>query len=342
MYYHKGKPLPLCQILYYANRNTVILLLLLDSIRQTKAIKLRIQEQTGMADQALEEVDWDSHTMAVGRSQLSQSFLVKMLHQILPIGTLIHKYDPVKYTIDCPTCREHNETYDHLFQCHHPSRVGWKTQLKATLIKFRDKTNSHHLLQDILVTGIHNWIHGLPFPTNQYPPDWQELIDSQSQIGWKQLLLGRFSVKWLEYQAQHLRINNIPFTNFNHGPLWLSTLIIRIWNHCYVLWESRNKDKHGHDTETARAALLAQVQRRMAVMYELKNRCFPSDRLKWFHPTLEEHITKEPHLYQQQAWLETYEPMIRRRIHDRDKVTQQRLHTIDEYFPPLPAGTANR
>jgi hypothetical protein len=33
--------------------------------------------------------------------------------------------------------------------------------------------------------------------------------------------------------------------------------------------------------------------------------------------------------------------MIRRRIHDRDRVTQQRLHTMDEYFPPLPAGTAN-
>jgi hypothetical protein len=128
----------------------------------------------------------------------------------------------------------------------------------------------------------------------------------------------------------------------NIGPLWLSTLIIWIWNHCHALWESRNKDKHGHDTEQQRVALLAQVQRRMAVMYELKNRCFPSDRLKWFHPTLDEHITKEPHLYQQQAWLETYEPMIRRRIHDRDRVTQQRLHTIHEYFPPLPAGTANR
>jgi hypothetical protein len=136
--------------------------------------------------------------------------------------------------------------------------VGWRTQLKATLIKFTDETNCHHLLQDILVTGIHNW--GLPFPSHQYPPDWQELIGSQSQIGWKQLLLGRFSVKWLEYQSQHLLINKRPFTNYNHGPLWMSTLIIRIWNHCYTLWESRNKDKHGHDTESERAALLAQVK----------------------------------------------------------------------------------
>jgi hypothetical protein len=62
------------------------------------------------------------------------------------------------------------------------------------------------------------------------------------------------------------------------------------------LWESRNKDKRGHDTETERAALLAPVKRPMTVMmYKLKNRCFPIDRLKWFHPTLEEHITKEPH-----------------------------------------------
>jgi hypothetical protein len=57
---------------------------------------------------------------------------------------------------------------------------------------------------------------------------------------------------------------------------------------------------------------------------------------------LEDHITKEPHLYQQQVWLEMYEPMIRRTIHDRDRVIQQRLHTINEYFPTLPAGTADR
>jgi hypothetical protein len=57
---------------------------------------------------------------------------------------------------------------------------------------------------------------------------------------------------------------------------------------------------------------------------------------------LEQHITKEPHLYQQQAWLETYKPMIRWTIHDRDRVIQQQLHTIDEYFPTLPVGTADR
>jgi hypothetical protein len=73
------------------------------------AIKLRIQEKTGMTDQAFDEVDWDGHMMAVGRSQLSQ-----------PFGTLINKYDLVKYTIDCPICRKHIEMLK-----------GWKTLMHA-------------------------------------------------------------------------------------------------------------------------------------------------------------------------------------------------------------------
>jgi hypothetical protein len=103
-----------------------------------------------------------------------------------------------------------------------------------------------------------------------------------------------------------------------------------IWNHCHNLWESRKNDKHGDDSETQKKILLEQVQQQMAVMYQLKSRCHSSDRTKWFYPTLEDHIIKEPSLQQKQSWLlRTYEPMIRRGIHDRDRVTNQMgLHTI--------------
>jgi hypothetical protein len=94
-------------------------------------------------------------------------------------------------------------------------------------------------MQGIHITGIHHWIHQLPFPTHQFCHHWQ-LITSQAKIGRKQLLLGRFS--------------------------------IIIWTHCHQLWESRNKDKHGHDSEMQKKILLEQVQRRMTVMYQLKSR----------------------------------------------------------------------
>jgi hypothetical protein len=56
--------------------------------------------------------------------------------------------------------------------------------------------------------------------------------------------------------------------------------------------------------------------------------------LKWFHSTLEEHITKEPHLYQQQAWLETYEPMIQWTIHNRGKVISSDYTPLMNIFHP--------
>jgi hypothetical protein len=142
-------------------------------------------------------------------------------------------------------------------------------------------------MQDILITGIHHWLHQLPFPTHCFPHHWQELITSQANIGWKQLLLGRFSTNWTAFHLRHLQQNHLTITDFNHGTIWLSKMITIIWNHCHNLWESRKNDTHGDDSETQKKILLEQVQQRMAVMYPLKSRCHSSDRTKWFYPTLE-------------------------------------------------------
>jgi hypothetical protein len=199
-------------------------------------------------------------------------------------------------------------------------------------------------MQDILITGIHHWIHELPFPTHRFPHHWHELITSQSNIGWKQLLLGRFSTKWTAYHRQHLQKNHLTLSDFNHGPIWLSKIVPIIWTHCHQLRESRNKDKHCHDSEMQKKILLQQVPHQrwwMAVMYQFKPRCYPSDQTTWFYPTLDDHIAKEPSLQQQQGWLTSYEPMIQLSIHDRDRATNQmRSHTIDQYFPTLSQRTS--
>jgi hypothetical protein len=61
----------------------------------------------------------------------------------------------------------------------------------------------------------------------------------------------------------------LTLADFNHGKIWLSKMITIIWTHCHQLWESRNTDKHGHDSEMQQKILLEQVQRLMAVMYKL-------------------------------------------------------------------------
>jgi hypothetical protein len=47
-------------------------------IRRTQNIKVWIKEKTGMADDAFDQVDWQSHTMAVSRSKVTQSFCRKI------------------------------------------------------------------------------------------------------------------------------------------------------------------------------------------------------------------------------------------------------------------------
>jgi hypothetical protein len=166
---------------------------------------------------------------------------------------VIHRYDPVKYMSLCPTCEAQEETYaDHLLQCCHPIHVGWKSAFRTNLLKYTQETHCHVIMQDILITGIHHWIHQLPFPTHHFPHHWHELITSQSNIGWKQLLLGRFSTKWTAFHRQHLQQNHLTLSDFNHGPIWLSKIVTIIWTHCHQLWESRNKDKHGHDSDRYR------------------------------------------------------------------------------------------
>jgi hypothetical protein len=59
--------------------------------------------------------------------------------------------------------------------------------------------------------------------------------------------------------CQHLQQNHLTLTDSNHGPIWLSKMVTIIWTHCHHLWESRNKDKHGHDSETQKKILLEQV-----------------------------------------------------------------------------------
>jgi hypothetical protein len=72
-------------------------------------------------------------------------------------------------------------------------------------------------------------------------------------------------------------------------------------------------------------------------LYALKPYCYPIGQHRWFHPSLQAHLTKEPSLKQQKAWLETYGPKIRKSARDRRRRNDARrlsrgLPIIEEHF----------
>jgi hypothetical protein len=57
--------------------------------------------------------------------------------------------------------------------------------------KLLDQSNRNPVLANIILKGLYHWFHQTPqSPMSPYPP-YDGLIASQTQIGWRQLLLGR-------------------------------------------------------------------------------------------------------------------------------------------------------
>ena len=116
-----------------------------------------------------------------------------------------------------------------------------------------------------------------------------------------------------------------------HNPRIIHT----IWEHVYNNWTARNADKHGFDEETRRAAKLEETKRIIENLYDLKDRCLRADQTSIFHANAQDHVEREPRLNQQQAWIETYEPIILNSVYQRDLNRSRGDRMIDDYFPPL-------
>ena len=92
------------------------------------------------------------------------------------------------------------------------------------------------------------------------PPLYNNRIFCQTRIGWKQLFLSRFVLKWSDLQQDHLVLQNITSKKYS-GTSWSSGITQIIWHHVYSNWEARNADLHGIDATMREQAQYAQAQR---------------------------------------------------------------------------------
>jgi hypothetical protein len=62
-------------------------------------------------------VDWTAHHGAMQKMRFSgRKFIIKFIHQDLPMGEVFHKIDPTQ-SITCSSCKAHPECEAHLYQC---------------------------------------------------------------------------------------------------------------------------------------------------------------------------------------------------------------------------------
>jgi hypothetical protein len=80
-------------------------------------------------------IDWHAHHQAISNWITKSSiFITKFIHNILPVGKIIQKYDAVKYTSTCPSCPHMCEDGCHfLLQYPRPHRHTWWSEIKKQL-----------------------------------------------------------------------------------------------------------------------------------------------------------------------------------------------------------------
>ena len=71
------------------------------------------------------EVDWASHRRALKRLHHHRTTLVKYVHDLLPLGEQVNKYD-TKYPPKCPSCKAPKENAIHFWRCPTATRITWR------------------------------------------------------------------------------------------------------------------------------------------------------------------------------------------------------------------------
>jgi hypothetical protein len=219
----------------------------------------------GWDQETLQSINWESHCRALKRNDPQRSSLIKHIHGLTPIGKMVNRYDK-KYSPQCPACPEPVETRDHMVQCPAQSRVDWRSNCIKGLRDKLTKLNTHPLLFDLLVEAVGRELKGEDTSTLT-DANLADLVASQAAIGWKQLLRGRFSNLWMEYQDEYLGFTK---TTKNNGSTWTTDVIDYLFKQWLELWKIRNEERYGMAAETGARAKKAQAHREVCQLYALK------------------------------------------------------------------------
>jgi hypothetical protein len=155
------------------------------------------------------------------------------------------------------TCDEDDR---HFLSCPHQTPSNLWTQaasnISKALIRY-DKQIDRQILR-LISEAITKW-RTTPQPTvpTWLHPKFHTLFAKQSKIGWKHLILGRFSYSW----QQATNKSSIHITQ------WLSFTITKIWLEIYSIWKQHCETNHGKSKEDQNRKARLRLEPKVTELY---------------------------------------------------------------------------
>ena len=266
-------------------------------------LKTKIKEDNNWSEETFYKVDWTVHGRAINRHHTRKTVIVKMLHDILPVGTMVNRYNNINI-LGCSTCHCEKEDCKHLYIC--PLRDRWRFSTHFNLRMKMQKLDTDQKLATIALAGLWCFIHNRDFHLANIPVGYEKLIAEQNEIGWDNFMKGRISNEWITKQQQHLQSKEL-ITTRNNGTTWATTIISTIWTDWIKLWEMRNEDRHGKDKTAQAKAERETIIRQVLALYE-KACDIHQDDVAIFNIPIEEMAKRETaNIF---SWMQIWEPLI--------------------------------
>lgn len=259
--------------------------------------------------------------------------MVKMIHDVLPTNSRLHRKDTRRQ--QCPGCPEKKEDQDHVLRCPSDTRLEARQNLLRKMEEACQGKQTDPQLQDILLKALKAWMDGkgnteiaAAFENLREP--YTTLIRQQTAIGWRQLWNGRFASKWAELQEQHYgRMDMGRFNRAATGDKWLANTIGELWAAWMIIWETRNKDLHGHDLSSQAMAARRSIQEDIRAIYEVKHMLEPSVR-----DMLEDDAAAHQNraIWVNRNWLAVHGPLVKSSIRKFKSGIMRGVRSIKDYF----------
>lgn len=275
-------------------------------------------------------IDWEAHSLALRKDIKHRVHHTKLVHDILPTNELVNKYDPHR-SPKCPCCPHKEEDRDHILRCPHITRLEWR---KAFLISLRKRCRelfTNNILEDILIDGLASWLQDTDLDPMQYPSKYHQLIKQQTDIGWRQIFNGRFSIEWARIQDDYLYLTG-KADKQRSGNHWTTSITTKIWSSWYELWDQRNKKVHGHDQASQAATKRRNIQIKLSALYASKHLMLPK-HIDHLYDNVDTHLQKPTNAMLN--WYSIYHPMFKRGIKTAQTKAIQGVRSIASYFQQL-------
>ncbi len=170
-------------------------------------------------------------------------------------------------TAICPSCQQHEETWDHLLRC--PSMVGAHAELFHSLQKWMRDNNTPLKLHLLLVHKLRQTL-GLH---STGPPDFhntssllKQVHEQQQSIGWSNLFCGFVTRSLTKYMDVQLSLEENA-----SGSQWVHGLLNLLQQWVASVWVRRCKLEHNKHREE-QSATRQQLLQRIAQVYSVRHK----------------------------------------------------------------------